>query len=109
MTKQEFNRLYVGENITVYCKTEELANEFLDLADDFGYKWCTGKSYLAENCWKKYKHNTVYDLMIGEFCYIEYLKEYKRKKWNIVEFKSLKIKNTKKSRGFKKKKAFVKL
>ena len=37
MTKQEFESLYL--NKAVHCDTEEKANEFLALADSFGYKW----------------------------------------------------------------------
>ena len=59
MTKQEFERLY-GNNVGVHCDSELKANEFLALADSFGYKWCSGGSLLSSNEWKYYDVNTVY-------------------------------------------------
>ena len=49
MTKQEFDNIYVGEKIAVYCPTEELANEFLKKADEFGYEWNSGDKYTDTN------------------------------------------------------------
>ena len=59
MTKQEFESLY-GNNVGVHCDSELKANEFLALADSFGYKWCSGGSLLSSNEWKYYGVNTVY-------------------------------------------------
>ena len=59
MTKQEFESLY-GNNVGVHCDSELKANEFLTLADSFGYKWCSGGSLLSSNEWKYYGVNTVY-------------------------------------------------
>ena len=59
MTKLEFERLY-GNNVGVHCDSELKANEFLALADSFGYKWCSGGSLLSSNEWKYYDVNTVY-------------------------------------------------
>lgn len=67
MNKQEFDKLYVGNNIAIHCPTEELANEFLKLADSFGYKtWNGGRVCIVEdNNWHIYKENTVYYVKFG--------------------------------------------
>ena len=49
ITKEKFDAFYVGEKIAVYCPTEELANEFLKKADEFGYKWNSGDKYTDTN------------------------------------------------------------
>ena len=59
MTKQEFERLY-GNNVGVHCDSELKVNEFLALADRFGYKGCSGGSLLSSNDWKYYGVNTIY-------------------------------------------------
>lgn len=38
MTKEEFDEKYVGENIRVHCPTKEVNDEFISLANSFGYK-----------------------------------------------------------------------
>lgn len=45
MTKEQFDKLYVGDNTVVNCPTDETRKEFLKLADSFGYLWITGKRY----------------------------------------------------------------
>lgn len=49
ITKEEFDEKYVGSNLVVNCKTFELSQEFRELADKFGYKWCTETSYIDES------------------------------------------------------------
>lgn len=62
MNKQEFDKKY--KNKIVRCKTEELANEFLELADSFGFKWKSGDSLIGNNIgnnsWNFYKDETCY-------------------------------------------------
>jgi hypothetical protein len=57
MNKQEFDEKYAGENIVVHCKTEELANELLKLANSFGY---------TNRDWE----NNMYYVFESETCYI---------------------------------------
>lgn len=83
-----------------------MADEFLDLADSFGYKWCNGGLYVEDNCWRDYGSNTAYYLFKGKYDRVLF---YLKRNCNIIKFKSFKTKNTKNPRGFKKKKAFVKL
>lgn len=59
MYKKQFDKKYVGKNIAVHCKTEALANEFLDMADRFGYKFVV-PAY--ENYYYKYTKNTYYNI-----------------------------------------------
>lgn len=58
MTLEKFNKLYLGK--AVRCKTEELANEFLKLADSFDYTWATGDKLTRFNGWEFYKDKTCY-------------------------------------------------
>ena len=41
MDKKQFDEMYVGNKIAVYCPTQELVDEFLYLANMFGYNWNT--------------------------------------------------------------------
>lgn len=72
LTKEQFDKLYVGENLAVHCNTEDKANEFLELADMFGYKWYTGKRYTKFNQWSSHKVNTCYRLHSGDYGRLRY-------------------------------------
>ena len=73
LTKEEFDKLYVGKNIAVHCPTEEVANEFLALADSFGYRYWNFSETLitTKNNWGVNKENTVYYVKLKsfDFCY----------------------------------------
>jgi len=56
INKQEFDEKYIGKNLVVHCKTEELANELLKLANSFGY---------LNRDWK----NNMYNIYGSETCY----------------------------------------
>lgn len=86
MTGREFEKMYVGRNLVVHCKTEELANEFLELADSFGYNWCDKKSYANINEYKDYGKDTCYNIYGGSFCDKFY---YRNIGYTIVEFQSI--------------------
>ena len=65
ITKEKFDGLYVGKKIAVWCATEELANEFLKKADEFGYKWNSGDKYTGRNF---YHHQDIcYCIHTGMF------------------------------------------
>ena len=66
ITKEEFDSIYVGKKIAVYCPTEELANEFLKKADEFGYEWERGDKYIDRNYYGRYS-NICYNIYEG--CY----------------------------------------
>lgn len=70
MTLKEFNDLYLGK--AVHCETEELANEFLELADSFGYKWSAGDKLTIRNKWKEYGKNTYYRLFPYDKKYVRF-------------------------------------
>ena len=61
MTKQEFESLY-GNNVAIHCDTEEKANEFLALADSFGYKWVNKRELINYSQWEIYKEKTCYEV-----------------------------------------------
>lgn len=91
MTKEKFNSLYLGK--AIHCTTEELANEFLELAKSFGYDWRVSTS---SNYWGTYKEKTCYDVgktcdnigkrIMGYGC----LETFERYEYTIIEYKSLK-------------------
>lgn len=65
MTLKEFNELYLDK--AVHCETEELANEFLELADSFGYKWFSGHKLTLFNEWDMCKDQTCYMIFLGKY------------------------------------------
>jgi NTP pyrophosphatase (non-canonical NTP hydrolase) len=63
MTKKQFDDLYKYK--AVHCDTEVKADEFLALANNFDYKWCSNISLLNHNNWEDNKEKTCYYL--GEY------------------------------------------
>ena len=84
ITKDEFDKKYVGEKIVVHCLTEELTEKFLTMADKFGYKWWTGDRYIDNT---NYEPNYCYDIKKGYFSSKDYCL---KKGFNIVEFNGFK-------------------
>lgn len=86
-----FDKIFLDK--AVWCKTEELANEFLALTASFGYKWFSGKKLTDNNYWQQYKENTCYHYsqFFGDtgltYCDKDYFID---SKIEVVEFKSLK-------------------
>lgn len=60
LTKEEFDSMFLGKRI--WCSTEELANEFLRLADSVGYRWASGDELSSFNNWDIHKNGTYYML-----------------------------------------------
>ena len=83
MTKQEFDSKYVGEKTVVHCPTGELAKEFLDKVDEFGYKWYNGERYTCKCYYSDYKENTCYNIFNGSFAYKDF---YLSEGFNVVDF-----------------------
>lgn len=85
ITKEKFDDIYVGRRIAVYCVTEELANEFLKKADEFGYEWNSGDKYTDRN----YYHisNVCYCICKGVYSGKQ---EYLNRGYEIVTFKGFK-------------------
>ena len=83
MTKQEFDSKYVGEKTVVHCPTGELAKEFLDKVDEFGYKWYNGERYTCKCYYSDYKENTCYNIFNGSFAHKDF---YLSEGFNVVEF-----------------------
>ena len=98
MTKEEFINKYVGyidrkSPITVHCKTKELAKEFLNVAEYFGYRWNNGALYSSRNEWDDFKENTAYQLYYGTYSDVYDTGVIGN---NLVEFKGFNIKKFKK-------------
>lgn len=68
MTKEEFDKKYVGEKIVVSCKTKDLAKQFLILADAFGYRWWTNRRYIDSWCFRSHTPDVHYWLYDGTHC-----------------------------------------
>lgn len=87
MTRKEFNEMYVGNKVAVHCPTKDLSDEFLELAEDFDYRWSCGHSYSSLDCWDSEKENTAYCINSGLYCNMEY---YKQNGYEIRKFISVK-------------------
>jgi hypothetical protein len=66
---------YKGKYV-MHCKTDEEADNFLNYLDSIGKKWCSGRSYLSNNCWNCYTINTVYNFNNDSYCNIDQAKRY---------------------------------
>lgn len=95
MTKQQFDSLYRGK--AVHCKIEELANEFLELADSVGYKWYDKEKLTLNNMYYAFKKDTCYrpggrfmSVSGGDFMSYGDTEIYEMNGFEIVEFKSMK-------------------
>jgi signal peptidase I len=90
MTKEEFIEKYCNEKVAVHCKTEELAREFLELADSFGFITSSGTCVNLIKYYSEHKEDTCYTTygMGNKFGYCE-LEWFKEDNMNIIEFKSL--------------------
>lgn len=72
--KFDWNKIFKHKTV-VHCNNEEKAIELLKEAHERGLKWCTDESYLEDTQRNKYKENTCYYLLKGEFCSLEFYKE----------------------------------
>ena len=83
MNKKEFLDKYKCK--AVHCPTEELANEFLKLAYDFGINWMSGDKATEFNFWYMHKQKTCYiiDTELG-YADIDY---WQSENIEIIEFK----------------------
>lgn len=59
----------------IHCPTEEEAKAILKLADEAGYKWSTGDSYLTETEWDICEKDTCYLVKEGQYCSLDWYKE----------------------------------
>jgi len=60
MKIMDWLKLIKDEHNSFHCETEELANEFLTIAHNLGYKWISGTSLLDVNHWDIWEENTCY-------------------------------------------------
>ena len=85
MTREEFDKLYLGK--AVHCDTEEKANEFLALADRLGYEWVNKMWLVGESQWERYKEETCYEVTRMGFLLGD-VKFYKDKNYQVIEYQS---------------------
>lgn len=58
---------FLGDRDVIWCQTEELANQVLEMANKLGYSWSTGKSFKEYSNWNTYKGETCYFIHDGTF------------------------------------------
>lgn len=84
MTLKEF--FESKEELAINLKTEEQEKIFCNQAYKLGYKWCSGRSYLASDYWDIYKEETCYTNR--GFC--ESIGFYKNEGNKIISFEDIK-------------------
>lgn len=72
---------FLGEKDVIWCPTEKLANQVLEIADKLGYKWSTEKSFIGYSNWDSYKEETCYFISEGKFAFRSF---YQRHNHNII-------------------------
>jgi len=83
MNKKEFLDKYKGK--AVHCPTEDLANEFLELAFSFGIEWVSGGK--KNNKWDWYTVETCYIIEIDNKLTFSDVDYFKSENIEIIEFK----------------------
>jgi len=58
-------KLIHGKN-SFHCETEEIADEFLKIMNDLGFKWRSETSLIDDNLWNTFKEKTCYDYSSDE-------------------------------------------
>lgn len=74
-------RPFLGDKDVIWCSTEELANQVLEIADKLGYRWSTEKSFIGYSNWDSYKEETCYFISEGKFAFRNF---YMRYNYNII-------------------------
>jgi len=80
---------FIDGKYAVNCKTEELANEFLNYCSKLGITWCTDRELINWNEWGKYKeetsfHKNKYGLEFGSSSFYK-----KESDYIVIEFTGL--------------------
>lgn len=58
---------FLGDRDVIWCPTEKLANQVLEIADKLGYEWSSETSFLKYSKWSVYKQETCYYISEGMF------------------------------------------
>lgn len=67
---------FLGDRDVIWCPTEKLANQVLEIADKLGYSWITGNSFKEYSKWNTYKRETCYFIHDGMFSPISFYQKY---------------------------------
>lgn len=65
---KEFFEKWKDEDVAMWCKKKEYAEEFCRLMDENNLTWNTGESYLKDNYWDDCTIETAYSFNIGGYC-----------------------------------------
>lgn len=84
MKREQFIARYVKFKLVVQCKTKELSDEFLKFADEFGFRWRSGHSYLDLDYYDEFQDATCYYVLKGEYDHEQW---YQTNGFEILEYK----------------------
>lgn len=73
---------FIGDKDVIWCPTEELANQVLEIADRIGLKWADGESFkIGSNMWSVCEKETCYFLSNGTYLDRDH---FRKKDFNII-------------------------
>jgi len=84
--KTNWKELFEQDDTVFHCETEELAIKLLKIANDLGYKWNNGKSYLENISWKFCEEETCYWIKDGTYYFKDY---FEKQNYTILNVKDL--------------------
>lgn len=58
---------FLGDKDVIWCPTEELAKQVLEIANKLGYEWRDKTSFIENSNWSVYKQETCYYISEGMF------------------------------------------
>lgn len=58
---------YKDKKVVMHCKTRAEANNFCNVLDAEGLRWCGGDRYIFDSNWDTYKNNTIYFFKEGAY------------------------------------------
>lgn len=72
---------FLGNKDVVWCPTEKLANQVLEISNKLGYSWSTGKDFRDNSSWDTYREHTCYFIYGRKFAYRNF---YQERNYNII-------------------------
>ena len=90
VTLTEQRALFKGK--VIHCPTQKEAEQLLALANNLGFMWASGCSFIGRSHWDVYQENTCYFIDDGTYANVDFYKsEYPEStEYTIVSFKEFK-------------------
>ena len=76
---------FLNKKVAIHCKTEELAEDFVNRLDELSYKWANKDGLRNNSDWNEYRDETCYTLATNGVLYSD-LGYYQRNDYEIIEF-----------------------